>query len=168
MACDLAPDCVRQVVARGEPDFRGLLAPPNTSEAAAREHTIAYTNILDQDVANAVIRERAFSACQLPSAAFVGFCSWAWGYKRGNRSFFDALRPCELVSYHAHCIISVKDKLASMRRMLDKTAHCVGDGGRAASGGGSGGGVLGMWGPREPPVGRKRPPVQQKRGRRKP
>lgn len=41
-----------------------------------------------------------YSSCPLPSHQFVGFCSWAWGYNRGNRSHFDQLVPCELVSYH--------------------------------------------------------------------
>ena len=126
---------VAAVIAR-EPPFN---APLNVSSGGY---------VLDQDVAEDVVRSSAgrFSACALPPHAFVGFCMWAWGYNKGNRSHFDHLDPCAIVSYHAHCISQSADKLASMQRMANKTAHCVGRGGA-----GIGRGVIGMWAPRPPP-----------------
>lgn len=96
----------------------------------------------DQDVADRVARGGDFSFCPLPSASFVGFCWWAWGYNRGNRSLIDRLYPCRLASFHAHCISSPDGKRDAMQRMLDKTAHCATTGDT---------GPLGMWGPRARP-----------------
>ena len=79
------------------------------------------------------------------------------GYNKGNRSHFDHLNPCALASYHAHCLVSERDKRASMERMLAKTQHCVSTETRrragAGNGAGEGGGalVLGKWGPRASP-----------------
>ena len=136
---------------RGGGSRRGGVAPPSADD----DH--GALAMLDQDVADDVVRASGqFTSCPLPSDAFVGYCSWAWGYHRGNRSAFDALRPCELVSYHAHCILSAKDKLKSMRRMLEKTAHCKPTSTkdeRAAHSGER----LGRWGPRAPPQATSRP-----------
>ena len=114
------------------------------------------TAALDQDVVTSLLQlgRGQPTSCPLPSTHFVGFCSWQSGYARGNRSFFDNLRPCDLVSYHAHCLIATKDKLLSIQRMLNKTAHCP-----QAGGTGSARFAerrwperLGPWGPIEPPV----------------
>lgn len=96
----------------------------------------------DQDAADRVARGGDFSFCPLPLASFVGFCWWAWGYNRGNRSLIDRLYPCRLASFHAHCISSPEGKRDAMQRMLDKTAHCATTGDT---------GPLGMWGPRARP-----------------
>ena len=137
---------VSRIINRGEPDFRLMAARRKGSTAAT---------VLDQDIAESVVRSSAgnFSACHLPSHAFVGFCMWAWGYNKGNRSHFDRLDPCALTSYHAHCLVSERDKRASMQRMLSKTQHCVerASGGGSSAAGGRGEHVLGRWGPRPPP-----------------
>jgi hypothetical protein len=149
---------VSRVIERGEPDFRPL--------AAQRRGPL--TAVLDQDIAESVIRSSAgnLTACHLPSDAFVGFCMWAWGYNKGNRSLFDRLDPCALVSYHAHCLVSSSDKRLSMERMLSKTRHCVGRGG--SSSGGGNGHVLGRWGPRAPPheLGSRPKHLVQRKGQR--
>lgn len=121
---------VRRVVSL-EPDFG--VAP---GRAGA-------TPVYDQDVADSVARGGDFSFCPLPSASFVGFCWWAWGYNRGNRSLVDRLYPCRLASFHAHCISSPDAKRDAMQRMLDKTAHCATSGDT---------GPLGVWGPRARPA----------------
>jgi hypothetical protein len=112
---------------------------------------------IDQDAADEIANRRRgekadFSSCALPSSSFVGFCWWAWGYIKGNRTLFDDLRPCELATFHAHCIVSVAQKRAAMERMLTKTAHC--DGNRSSEG------IreqrLGKWGPAASPGARAR------------
>ena len=65
---------------------------------------------IDQDAANAVANSGSFSSCALPHSQFVGLCWWLYGYKQGNRSFFDRLHPCELVTFHAHCTITRLEK----------------------------------------------------------
>ena len=120
---------VREVVAR-EPNLSSAVKPP-----------------LDQDVADAVARGGGYRACPLPAASWVGFCWWAWGYNRGNRSLFDRLLPCQLVTFHAHCIGSREGKHEAMARMLDKTKHCAGRGDADTT-------RLGMWGPRARPTAR--------------
>lgn len=125
--------------------------------------------VLDQDVVTSLLQRGGGqpTSCPLPSTQFVGFCSWQSGYARGNRSFFDLLRPCDLVSYHAHCLVATKDKLLSIRRMLNKTEHCLQAGGSAR--------LfaerrrrerLGPWGPIEPPVPRRQNPRSTRPGTR--
>lgn len=134
------------VIRRGEPDFAAAandLQTPKGVKRAARA--------LDQDTADAVMRTGQFRACHLPSEWFVGFCSWMFGYNKGNRSLFDALRPCEIIAYHGHCLVGAGAKLASMQRMLNKTRHCDGDGASRVVAQDASREVLGMWGPKEPP-----------------
>jgi len=88
--------------------------------AGARDSTAPTGTVVDDSAEG----HQSYRSCHLPSDRFVGFCSWAWGYKRGNRSMFDQLRPCQLATYHAHCLLQPFEKLESMQRMLDKTAHC--------------------------------------------
>ena len=111
---------------------------------------------IDQDPADEIANRRGhaggdFSSCALPTS-FVGFCWWAWGYNKGNRTLFDQLRPCELAAFHAHCLVSVAQKVTAIERMLSKTAHCSdGTSSSAAGGDGAADERLGKWGPRAPP-----------------
>lgn len=124
---------VERVIAR-EPNF------------AAHWGNASYRMLLfDQDIADEEVRRGgAQSSCPLPVDRFVAFCWWAWGPKRGNRTHFDRLWPCRLATYHTNCLTTVGDKERSMQRMLQKTAHCGGDGKDRSR--------LGMWGPRASPA----------------
>ena len=67
------------------------------------------------------------------------FCAWSFGYNKGNRSFFDALRPCELVGYHAHCLVGARS--ADDSRCARHEAWARGEAHRQPSDGARGGGL---------------------------
>ena len=125
---------------------------------------------IDQDAADEIANHqsatgvREFSSCALPSSSFVGFCWWAWGYNKGNRSLFDNLRPCKLAAFHAHCMVSVSQKVAAIERMLSKTAQCPGGDPTSAE---TTGERLGKWGPRAPPGDKPGVPAKRKHRREK-
>ena len=96
---------------------------------------------IDQDTADAVLRAGNYSWCPLPTAQYVNHCWWAWGSNRGNRTLFDNLRRCGLVSFHASCLANANSKMAAVSRMLRKTESCAEEDHSR----------LGSWGPRAAP-----------------
>ena len=80
---------------------------------------------IDQDTADPVVRSGNFSFCPLPPTHFVGQCFYRGVEPAGNRSFFENLRACQLVTYHTTCIGMTRQKANAMAAMLNKTAHCV-------------------------------------------
>ena len=141
---------VAKVIQQGEPDFRMA----NAADKGGPPHGKSASRALDQDTADAVMRMGGFTSCHLPSEWFIGFCAWSFGYNKGNRSFVDGLKPCDLVGYHAHCLVGARTKVTSMQRMLDKTAHCDASSGSTRRVGGNaeaaGADLLGRWGPKAP------------------
>lgn len=141
------------------------------AQVIAREPWLGSTSAaakppLDQDYVDEIIHapNGRHTAGHLPARLFVGFCSWSWGYIKGNRSLWDALDPCELVAYHAHCMVSTPLKRESMERMLLKVEAADCHMPRPANAKAR---VLGRWGPKAPPHETRAPAGRGRKGTHK-